>query len=117
MSVNRGRFPGRPLSARRPRMRQRLRKSDVHTSSSSADFETAKMIQRGLDVFHNTFILSDPTYDNPHSTMVRWLDWLRWMINNVANAAINLDKYYEKKIIFIHNIYLSLLLHYINHSS
>ena len=74
MSVNRGRFPGRPLSARRPRMRQRLRKSDVHTSISSADFETAKMIQRGLGVFHNTFILSDQTYNNQHSAMVRRLD-------------------------------------------
>ena len=57
MSNIRGRFPGRPLSARRQKARLRLTESDFNRSLGSSAFETAQHIQRGLEAFHHTFNL------------------------------------------------------------
>ena len=57
MSNIRGRFPGRPLSARRQKARLRLTESDFNKSLGSSAFETAQHIQRGLEAFHHTFDL------------------------------------------------------------
>ena len=73
MSNIRGRFPGRPLSARRSRSRQRVTNSGLCISSGGNAFETAKQIQRGIQVFQNTFP-STSTFDDLHNvSMVRRL--------------------------------------------
>ena len=70
MSNIRGRFPGRPLSARRSRSRQRVTNSDLCSSSGGSAFETAKQIQRGIQVFQNTFPSTSTFVDAQNISMV-----------------------------------------------
>ena len=71
MSNIRGRFPGRPLSARRSRSRQRVTNSDLCNSSGGNAFETAKQIQRGIQAFNNTFPVSSSFNNSQNVSMVR----------------------------------------------
>ena len=71
MSNIRGRFPGRPLSARRSRSRQRVTNSDLCNSTGGTAFETATQIQRGIQVFNNTFPVSSSFNDSQNVSMVR----------------------------------------------
>ena len=72
MSNNRGRFPGRPLSARRHKIRQRLTESDINRSSVSSEYKEAQQILRGLKAFRNTFNLQSPTQNlSGNTVMVR----------------------------------------------
>lgn len=71
MSNIRGRFPGRPLSARRSRSRQRVTNSDICNSSGGNAFEVAKQIQRGIQVFQNTFPSTSTFGDSHNVSMVK----------------------------------------------
>ena len=71
MSNHRGRFPGRPLSARRHRIRQRLSESSICNSNGANAFETARQIQRGLNIFRDTFLSSPSLIDSETSPVVR----------------------------------------------
>ena len=71
MSNIRGRFPGRPLSARRSRSRQRVTNSDICNSTGGTAFETATQIQRGIQVFKDTFPVSSSSNDSHNVSMVR----------------------------------------------
>ena len=70
MSNHRGRFPGRPLSARRTKIRQRITESEVCKSNGPNAYETAQQIQRGINVFRKTFMSSNPAFSSQHDSMV-----------------------------------------------